>query len=113
MTEKQIMWGAIIVLGLLLVGSLFAKANTTNASTDTPPITPITPVTPVEPVIPTIPVNPDQTVKTFTCETKKVCQLRKGYANWIKTGNQKTCNTNNFLQNLCVNDCLGTCYTIV
>lgn len=52
-----------------------------------------------------------QVLKTYTCETKKVCQGRGGYANWVKTGTQKKCNASNLSQALCITDCKGTCYT--
>lgn len=59
------------------------------------------------------PTDPKQVLKTYTCETRKVCQGRGGYANWVKTGTQKKCNASNVSQALCIADCLGTCYAWV
>lgn len=55
--------------------------------------------------------TPQQTLHQYTCETRKVCQGRGGFANWVKTGTQKKCNASNLSQLACINDCKGTCFT--
>lgn len=77
----------------------------------TPPTTPPSPPAPPTPPTPPAPPSGGQILKTYTCETKKVCQGREGYTNWVKTGNQKKCNCSNVCQGLCLSDCNGTCYT--
>ena len=102
--------GGIILLIIVVVGLTSASGSDgapgETSGPYTPPYTP-----PGPPVVP--PTDPKQVLKTYTCETRKVCQGRGGYANWVKTGTQKKCNASNVSQALCIADCLGTCYAWV
>ena len=104
--------GGIILLIIVVVGLTSASGSDGGNGGGTPgpgynpPYTP-----PGPPVVP--PTDPKQVLKTYTCETRKVCQGRGGYANWVKTGTQKKCNASNASQLLCWADCQGTCYAWV
>ena len=103
--------GGIILLIIVFVGLTSASGSDggNGGGTPGPGNPPYTP--PGPPVVP--PTDPKQVLKTYTCETRKVCQGRGGYANWVKTGTQKKCNASNVSQALCIADCLGTCYAWV
>lgn len=97
--KSKIFWFSLAGLALLVVFFIFASGDDAVDSevSDTPITTP--------------PTNPQATLKTYKCETKKVCQGREGYANWVKTGTQKKCIASNVSQGLCIADCKGTCST--
>lgn len=102
--------GGLILAVIVVVGLTSASGSDGSGGGSQPPYTP--PYTPpVPPVTP--PSDPKQVLKTYTCETRKVCQGRGGYANWVKTGTQKKCNASNLSQFACVADCQGTCYAWV
>lgn len=113
MSERSI-WIIIIIIGLLvLVGGYFLIGGFKKPSTTTPPVgPPYVPADVPNNQSPTSPSTaPSQTITKYPCETRKVCQAREGYANWVKTGTQKKCTASNVSQGLCIADCLGTCYT--
>lgn len=104
-TSNRAIWIVLIVIIILfIILGYFALRK--EPTTTTPPTSNGGTTTPVTPSNPT----PEQTLNKFYCETRKVCQGRAGYANWVKTGTQKKCNASNTSQLLCINDCLGTCY---
>lgn len=97
--KSKVFWFSLAGLALLVVFFVFASGD--EAESENPSSTPPS----------TTPPTNQQTLKTYKCETKKVCQGREGYANWVKTGTQKKCIASNVSQGLCIADCKGTCST--
>ena len=105
-TTKIIVISGSVLLLLIIIGAVvFTSMGDSGDAPNTynPPPPPDTTgntgnTGPVEPVL-----------KTYKCETRKVCEGRTGYANWVKTGSQKKCIVTNISQLACLSDCLGTC----
>lgn len=108
--NKWIWIGLAITLALIVGGGILLSSGNGN----TAPSPPATGGNEVDPpidsaVTPPVDSTPEQVLKKYPCETRKVCKGREGYANWIKTGNQEKCNATAFQQGICATDCLGTC----
>lgn len=110
MGKNKWIWITAGIMLLLIIGVGVALVMANGGGNDNPPSNP--------PGLPNNnapnqnnPPTPGQVVKKYTCETKKVCQGREGYANWVKTGTQRKCKASNISQGFCISDCLGTCYT--